>query len=296
MKSGKLFLSLSLLYTSVLLLLGGWWLYLLTQLGERLQKLDPGHDTHSIASMVKWEGGTFLILLGLLAGTLIYLFLKDQKKTKGLQAFYAGMTHELKTPLASVLLQAEVINQMALDSDNQRITELSERLMEDSQNLEGQMDKILQLSRIEGGGNLNLEMVDPKEIFNQVKERYAKNLKCHYSSEGKISNALADEMGLELIFRNLLENTLIHSTNKEIYLSIKERGPDLVINYTDQGTFDGPKEKLTELFFKYNSKKGSGIGLYLCRLLSERMGGVFKVSHHPYLNFEIVLQKVTDAR
>ena len=121
--------------------------------------------------MVAWEGAAFLILISLISAIIFAYYLKDQKKTRDVQAFFSSLTHELKTPLASIRLQADVISNLLESSKNKQLHSLSERMIEDTKNLETQMDKILQLSRMEQGGNLNPSNL---EIHSFIKETLSK--------------------------------------------------------------------------------------------------------------------------
>jgi signal transduction histidine kinase len=98
--------------------------------------------------MVFWEGGTFLVLLVTVSGALFWYYRRDLRRARGTQAFFAALTHELRTPLTSVRLQTEAI---AAGEPSQ---ELIERLLVDTHRLESQIDKTLELARIEGGGTL----------------------------------------------------------------------------------------------------------------------------------------------
>ena len=150
--SSRLLFLLSLVWAGVLLLLGGWWIYLIFNFENILVQIDRVR----ITKMIVWEGGSFIVLLLSLSISLLILYVKDQRKTKSLQAFFASLTHELKTPLASIRLQGEVINEILASKNDNSLNKLSARLLEDTGKLESQMDKILQLSRIERGGELSL--------------------------------------------------------------------------------------------------------------------------------------------
>jgi len=89
----------------------------------------------------------------------LFIF-KRPKKTKDLQVFFASLTHELKTPLASIKLQSEVIEESLNSNLDPLVHKLLRRLVQDTNKLETQMDKILQLSRIERGGELNLNSIE----------------------------------------------------------------------------------------------------------------------------------------
>jgi signal transduction histidine kinase len=132
-KTGNIFLILSFLYSACILALGSWWLYLIVKYGEKVASITGDDGGNKVLKMVKWEGGTFFTLLILLSMSLLFLYFKDQKKTKGLQAFFASMTHELKTPLASIKLQAEVISEDLEEKGEQKTLTLVNRLLQDTQ-------------------------------------------------------------------------------------------------------------------------------------------------------------------
>ena len=98
--------------------------------------------------MLQWESGTFLVLLLTLSGALFWYYRRDMQRARGTQAFFAALTHELRTPLTSVRLQTEAI------AAGEPTQELIERLLADTHRLESQIDKTLELARIEGGGSL----------------------------------------------------------------------------------------------------------------------------------------------
>ena len=276
-KTQRVFALFSALYFGFILSLGAWWLHLIVKYGEEVDKLGGSINGPSVAKMVKWEGATFFTVLILLSISFVMLYLKDQKKTKGLQAFFASMTHELKTPLASIRLQAEVLNENIEDTQNDQLKKFSNRLIEDTNKMETQMDKILQLSRLEGGGDLHVEDLDLKNQVEQALTRWnTLEVNLNNFTETSIS---ADPFALELILRNLFENSKRHAQSSTIKIDVNTSEADyIVLNYSDGGHFTGELKKLTKIFYRHNSHQGSGIGLYLIQRLMEKMGGKFKIS------------------
>lgn len=278
------------LYAGIILALGSWWLYLIVKYGEKIAGITGDDSGERILKMVKWEGGTFLTLLILLSASLLFLFIKDQKKTKGLQAFYASMTHELKTPLASIKLQSEVLGEEAHNLGNEKIEKIVGRLLTDTTKMETQMDKILQLSRLEGGGHFNLYPVNLKELIINTQKATANDLELELVT-GETPIVRGDELALQLIFKNLFENTKNHTTSNQATITVKENGPGLTVTYEDGGEFNGDPNKLGQLFYKHNSRKGTGIGLYLIRKLAEAMNGTCQLSPTPKLKVTLELLK-----
>ncbi len=282
-------MSLGLVLFALIMALGGWWLYLLSQFGEFLQGSGQSEQGQRLIQMIKWEGGTFVAVLLVLMSALIALYLRDQKKSASLTAFYAGMTHELKTPLASIRLQAEVLGDLK-ESDGKRQTEIQKRLIESCKKLETQMDKILQLGRIEGGGHFSARPLPLIETIRAAHKCWAPklNLEIHTELSPEQTQVSADPLAFDLILRNLFENTLNHSKNSHAKVDITRQAGQILLSYRDGGSFAGNPQKLGTLFYKFNSPKGSGIGLYLIKRLARQMHGHFNIQHSP-LAFQLQL-------
>ncbi len=260
----------------LIVLLGSWWLYLLFTLSSKLQENHVKDIGPNIVTLIKWEGSFFLFVLVIFFVSHTLLFLKDQKKNKSLHNFFAGLTHELKTPLASIRLQSEVLSLEVEKTENDKIKTLTKRLIEDTVRLEDQLNKTLQLSRVERDGELNISSINMLKKFQSLSNVYDE-VRVTIDATGEDFDARADEFALEVIFKNLLENTKIHGTDKEALVSIKNNSGFTTLTYTDDGHFSGDLSKLGELFYKHNSKRGSGIGLYLSKKLTHKMKGKFLI-------------------
>lgn len=289
--SSKLIFALAILWSVVILLLGAWWVYIMINFEYFLSVTDKS----KISKMLTWEGGSFLILLILLSLSLMYLFVVDQKKTKSLQDFFAGLTHELKTPLASIRLQGEVIHEILEQRNDPKLDKLIGRLINDTTKLETQMDKLLQLSRIERGGQLNLASVSLIGIINKMSKLTLTDQALLIHLKNEKVRILADEFALELIIKNLFENTKNHSKSKKIDITINEYDRHVEVIYQDHGEFNGELKKLGSLFYKHNSAKGSGIGLYLSKKLMALMNGDMKITNHQGLNFHLTFEKSEES-
>lgn len=283
-------MTLTFLWLTVLMCLGGWWIYLMVNFDNMVAHLDK----MKFSKMLFWEGSTFIILLILICISLMFFYVKDYMRTKALQDFFASLTHELKTPLASIKLQGEVIGEILEDRNETNLKKLLSRLNEDTLKLETQMDKILQLSRIEQGGNLNLTTVNLVPFIKRIHNFWKKDLELNIIAEDKNITVLADEFALELIFKNLFENTKNHANSSKIEITIKNANHFCSVEYNDFGKFDGDYKKLSNLFYKHNSSKGSGIGLYLSKKLTEKMSGKFIITHEPNIKFNIKLHSTED--
>lgn len=292
-KTKKWFYALAALASIFILTLGAWWLYLVFKLANKLESLHIPEVTGNLLYMVRWEGLSFILVMLVLTFAMVYIFIQDRKKTQAISAFFASMTHELKTPLASIRLQGQVIAELVEDlklQDN-KLLKYVERLKQDTTRLENELDKSLQLSRLEKGGILNLHPVAVKDFLNRFTIPY-KDIEFYIKGENPL--IMADDMALQMIIRNLIDNTLKHNkyNKKVVTINITESNNKVLIIYRDNGDhFSGEIKKLGSLFYKHNSPSGSGIGLYLIKKLTKKMGGSFKVSLDNSLKFQIELTK-----
>ena len=172
-RRSNILIIITLLSLSGVFALGVWWLYLLIKISQ----LDPEVMKTNVVNLAKWEGSTFLFLLITLASSFLLLYFKELRQAKSLQNFFTSLTHELKTPLASIRLQSEVLaDSLEKHCRIQKEINFAERLIEDTQNLETQMDKIIQLSRITRGGKLHLRPVDIGSVIKNMVKNYAGDL------------------------------------------------------------------------------------------------------------------------
>lgn len=292
-RTRRWFYALTLLWVLMLLSLGSWWLYLVFKLHSTISSINiPELGSQSrFLNMMKWEGSFFFIFLVLLGGSLTVMYLRDMRKSKAMQAFFASLSHELKTPLASMRLQAEVIKDLIEDESHShdQLANLTKRLIEDTYKLEGELEKSLQLSRLEQDGVLTIVPVSLERYLKRYQQRIPKNLVVKILIDSDAQEVLADELALNVIFRNLFENTMRHNPQAE---QIEIRGilnqQFVEVTYNDFGKkFSGKTNLLGNLFYKFNSSKGSGIGLYLIKNLMRKMQGQLIIENAQGLTFKL---------
>ncbi len=265
--------------------LGAWWGRLLLSQAELIAKLEANQNQlHHTQRMLYWESPVFFGLLFACTGLLFWLYWADVKRARGLQAFFASVTHELRTPLTSIRLQAESIAENLAEQNTER--NLVQRLLEDTVRLESQVERTLELARLEGGGPVYTQAVELKPWL----ERFVQSWNSAQNSVGhKVEFELlvqdivvdADPTALQIIFRNLFENSVRHSaTEAQIRIDIRMTAPSaLMIHDTGQG-FTGNPNTLGELFQKGPHSPGTGVGLYLVNTLMKKMGGSARFTAH----------------
>lgn len=295
-KTRRWFYGLTLLWVVMLLGLGSWWLYLVFKLHTTLTALNiPELGSQGrFLNMMKWEGSFFFIFLVLLGSSLFIMYLRDMKKSKAMQAFFASLSHELKTPLASMRLQAEVIKDLIEDESHShdQLSSLTRRLIEDTHKLESELEKSLQLSRIENDAAVTLAPVSVERFLKRQEQKLQSPLKVELQIAPDAQEVLADELSINMIFRNLFENTLRHNRDsKRVSIKVSRNGAFVEMLYDDFGQkFKGDLSHLGDLFYKFNSSKGSGIGLYLIKHLMRKMHGSLQIQNDDRLKFLLLFR------
>jgi signal transduction histidine kinase len=285
-------LSFSIIFIMVL---GGWWLYLVFTLAIKLKEMHSPILKGNLVMMVQWEGVTFLTLTIFVGLAILYVFFQDSKKSRATQLFYASLTHELKTPLASMRLQAQVlldlISKLEFKEDDKiKVEKYSKRLEQDSVRLEDEIDRHLQLSRLEFTGNLNFEQIQLSKFIQDKAKSYDISIEVTPLE----TEVLADQAALTMIIKNLIENSLRHNKGlKKITITLEEKDRDVLLHYNDHGEkFNGDLKSLGKLFYKFNSPKGSGIGLYLINKLMQKQNGSMQITNSPNIKFHLSFPKV----
>ena len=288
-RQSRLIAILAGVWLAIILALGAWWASILLRQADRIAELSlaagrpPAEvqaEAASIHRMLVGESGTFLLLLLTLSAALFWFYWRDMLRARGTQAFFAALTHELRTPLTSVRLQSEAI------AAGEPTQELIDRLLADTHRLESQIDKTLELARIEGGGALAEQAIR----LDPWLERVARSIVATESDTAVLTVTLqpdlplvrGDTSALQLILRNLVENSQRHGDRERIgiQISAEARGSSVVLRYRDDGRgFEGDPSRLGRLFQRGGASRGTGVGLYLVRVLMERMGGAVEFAH-----------------
>ena len=275
----KRLLILQLLSLVLICLLGGWWGQVILKQARQLAFLQQDNQVmESAHRMIFWEGGTFFVILFAIMGLLYWIYWRDLKRSRSVQAFFASLTHELRTPLTSIRLQAESIAESAEPDSSQN--KLLVRLLEDTFRLETQVERTLELARVEGGGSVFNQALPLKPWIERFLQFWSADSKLTVQNKVEDVEVFGDAPSVQVILRNLLENSVKH--NKQVEIAVTLRSQNIVKNgqhwtvlvYQDNGT--GSKSdgaKLGRLFYRGPESQGAGVGLYLVQALMQRMGG-----------------------
>ncbi|MBI3535451.1 MAG: HAMP domain-containing histidine kinase [Deltaproteobacteria bacterium] len=287
--------------------LGFWWGSLILKHSARIVELEKQlgivsglseNNWSKMQRMLYWEGGTVFILLLASTVLLFWLYWRDVLRSKSIQAFFASLTHELRTPLTSIRLQAE-----ALVEDKKYNETMLDRLLEDTLRLESQVERTLELARVEGGGALHLQPVRLRPLIEQTIKACIETHPNQVTVDMKVEDTVvsADTIAVQIILKNLFENSLRHTYKEKIKITISTT-PDrnrIWLKYNDNG--DGIKEKQIRygrIFQKGQKSTGAGVGLYLISILMQRMNGKARFEaeqHFPGFPVSLLFKRTPDV-
>lgn len=273
-KRNRIVIALVGLWVVFTVTLAGWWLVFGLRQLELLNRLnlEGAADLNRHYQMLLWEGG--ILIISLIGGglALFYYARREQKRHAQVEEFFAAFTHDAKTALASLRLQAESLRE---DFANVEPNPLLERLLSDTLRLQLQLENSLFLVNLTRG-KFFLEPISLSDRVNTLRHHWP-DLAITQSGDGVV---MADVRALESVLTNLVQNSVTHGRATEVDIDVKRTNDGrLIVRVTDNGSgFQGDLNRLGKLFVRHTRGSGSGVGLYIVRQLVKRMNGTISFS------------------
>lgn len=245
----------------------------------------------------------FLVGVTVLSFLLLYRTLLRQRKLAVLKnEFISNITHELKTPIATVGVAIEALKNFNAIQDPQRTREYLDISSNELQRLSLLVDKVLKLSMFEKKEiDLKFEMMNLKEVVDEVVSSMRLQLEKYHAAvsvtnEGDL-NLQGDRLHLLSVVFNLLDNALKYSKNNpSIHVDLKEADQHVVLSVTDNGIGIPTeyKDKLFEKFFRVptgdtHNAKGYGLGLSYVAHVVQQHKGTIAVESQPGIGSKFII-------
>jgi two-component system, OmpR family, phosphate regulon sensor histidine kinase PhoR len=231
----------------------------------------------------------FLVGFTFLSFSLLYRNLVRQRKLADIKnEFISNITHELKTPIATVSVAIEALRSFNASIDPQRTKEYLDISANELQRLSLLVDKVLKLSMFEKKEiELRYELLNMKDLVDEV----TSSMRLQFEKKGAAVQVTAegdtslegDRLHLVSVIFNLLDNALKYSSDKaEIEISVKEAGNKVQLVIEDSGIGIPPEYhgKIFEKFFRVptgnlHNAKGYGLGLsYVSHVINKHQGTI----------------------
>jgi two-component system, OmpR family, phosphate regulon sensor histidine kinase PhoR len=252
------------------------------------------------------DTGMLIIPLVILTGLLIAIFtytiliiLKQKKLSMIKNDFINNMTHELKTPISTISLASQMLEDGSITNTPQTIEHISKVIGQESKRLSYQVEKVLQMAVFsEGQLKLRFKELDLHDLILNVIANFElrvhdKNGELLSKLEAKSADIKGDEVHITNVIFNLLDNAVKYSNGTpRIVVSTKNEKNCIVLSVEDNG-IGIPKEHLSQIFERFyrvptgniHNVKGFGLGLSYVKKIAE--------VHNTEIKVDSVLNKGT---
>ncbi len=233
---------------------------------------------------------SFAVIMAVLVLFSVFLVREIQESQRQVR-FIDSVTHELKSPLASVRLCVETLALRDLERDRQR--EMLRMMLDDIDRLSAFIDDILEASRIRHGrGDLAVRTIGLEEIVTRATRHVETR---HKLEEGELTIVLdppdlvlvTEGTSLEVVLRNLLDNAVKYSDRPaRVRLTVRCSPQGRVtFEVVDHG-IGIPAEHLSRVFDRFYrvptedvaARRGTGLGLYVAASIVRNLGGRLQVA------------------
>jgi two-component system phosphate regulon sensor histidine kinase PhoR len=222
----------------------------------------------------------FIFLMALWSYNEVNSILNNSKMQR---EFVNNVTHEIKTPLSTILLAAEVLNSDDLLANTIKRQQYIAIIRTEGEKLKNELERVLEVSRLPKiGGHLKKEWISPFEQTQRVVSTYQPilnqmnaNLEMEWNGLEKLQ-LYFDRKSFEIIVSNLLDNALKYNIQDEpkiiirawikmgeFNFSIEDNGLGIASEHLDQVFNRFYRVPISEI----HHKKGFGLGLYLVQQL-----------------------------
>jgi two-component system phosphate regulon sensor histidine kinase PhoR len=250
-----------------------------------------------------WQGILLnLVLSVLFTGIIIFGFyytvhvILHQKKLSEMKTdFLNNMTHEFKTPIATISLATDAIRSLIKGANPDKADRFINIIKEENERMDSQVGKVLQMARIDKNEfNLNIEKVDVQDIVARAAdkillqlEKKNGNLQVDFQAENFVIEA--DETHFTNVIYNLLDNANKYSPeNPEITIRVTDASAGIKIAVEDKG-LGISKEARKYIFDKFfrvptgdvHDIKGFGLGLSYVKAIVTAHAGHIDVKSEP---------------
>lgn len=229
-------------------------------------------------------GLVFLVAI-LVAMYMIFIYLNRQLNLNKLyDNFIANVTHELKSPLASIQLYLETMNIREVPHSKQK--EFISLMIKDANRLKHLINSILEIAGLEQKKIAhNFQVYAAESIVPALIDEASEQFKLPPNAIeiiGSVScQCVVDRNALKIVFNNLIDNAIKYSTDPvQLKIRLTSNSKDLIIEFGDQGVGISAKDQ-QKIFNKFQrvydqnmpNVKGTGLGLYWVKEIIKYHGG-----------------------
>lgn len=251
--------------------------------------LDPQKNSRAEIYWILLSVGAILFAF-LLAGVILYLIwiIQNINLNRRQSNFIDAVTHELKTPIASLKLYLQTLNRRSVEGPQRQ--QFYQTMMQDVERLDRLINQLLDVARLQ---RVDQEPV-PKEwvsIDEVIRDNIASLTKQHgigsevFRFSDSECELFVQRVDLDVLLRNVMDNAIKYaSLSPEVEIRVECEGDQAVIYVSDNGV-GIPRHLRRKIFSRFyragdeleRKKPGVGLGLFLVRSIVERLRGSITV-------------------
>lgn len=221
----------------------------------------------------------------------IAVIIKQKKLSAIKNDFINNMTHEFKTPIATISLASQMLKDGGLNHSSESVERIAGIIRDESKRLTFQVEKVLQTALFtESRMKLKYKKLDLNELVENMVSKFALrvedkggNIIAHL--EASFDEVYVDEVHVSNVISNLLDNAIKYcARSPEISVYTRNKKNEIILSVIDNGIGIAPKEQkmIFERFYRVatgnlHDVKGFGLGLSYVKTIIESHGGHIEV-------------------
>ncbi len=229
-----------------------------------------------------------LIVIGFFV-YIVFVIFKQRRLSEMKTDFINNMTHEFKTPIATIQVSSDALLRNSITTNPEKVTTYANIIKDETNRLKGQVEQILRIAMVDNIKNkLNKEPLDFNQMIRDIADNMMvriENAKCKLDIHLDAKNAMieGDRDHFVNVIYNLVDNALKYSKeNPYVRISTFNKKSKLVVEIEDHG-IGIPKEAQKHIFEKFfrvptgnvHNVKGFGLGLsYVKRIVESHHGKI----------------------
>jgi two-component system phosphate regulon sensor histidine kinase PhoR len=256
---------------------------------------------NSMTLLLPWAILSVILLMSCVLS--IILIFRQRRLNEIKNDFVSNMTHELKTPVSTISLAAQMLGDPSVSKTADTLKYYTRVIVDETKRLSFHIEKVLQMSTFErGNGNLKLTETDVNELLNMILDNFwvkvhAKHGQLRTEIQAVDPFVLVDETHFTNVLYNLMDNAVKY-TPSNLVLTVKtwnEKG-NLLISIQDNGV-GIKKEYQKRIFDKFfrvptgnvHNVKGFGLGLAYVKQIIDAHHGTIKVESEVNIGTKFII-------
>lgn len=217
----------------------------------------------------------------------ISVIIKQKRISEVKTDFVNNMTHELKTPIATIGLSSEMLINSDFTDDADRLKRYANVIYKENKRLEQQVERVLNMAKLDRNElGLQIEKVNMHDLIEDTADNFRFNQtiaggEIELDLKAEFTNVKVDLVHITNVIYNLLDNAVKYTEGKaKVKVSSKNKNKGIEISIEDNG-IGIEKEQLKQVFNQFyrvptgdqHDVKGFGLGLYYVKIIIDKHGG-----------------------